>query len=171
MGFDVLLRAFVAVHRRRQDAVLILAGQGPHRRRLERLAGALPSEVQASVRWEAAPGRESLRALYRRARVVAVPRLVEGGELAVAGAMAAGRAVIVTEAGGFPVHAINGGNALVVPADDAASLSEAILSLLENPHLCEKIARAGQAEAVRSCSWVEAADRYLGLFRNLSPKN
>jgi colanic acid/amylovoran biosynthesis glycosyltransferase len=167
-GFDVLLRSFAAVKRAVPEALLVLAGEGPERRRLARLLKTLPHSVGASVRLEGGVNPERAIQLFEEARVVVFPNLGAGGERLAAEAMAAGRPVVVTGNTLLPLQPIDGGNSLVVEPDDAAGLAEAIAGLLEDRELSERIAHAGRGEVLRTCDWSECGSRYLELFRTVA---
>jgi glycosyltransferase involved in cell wall biosynthesis len=164
-GFAVLLRAFAIVHRHRPEASLVLAGDGPKRHRLVDLAESLGDEVRRAIRWEGMPDPARARSLYRSALVVAFPSSRGGSELAVAGAMAGGRAVVVTGSSG-PDHAIDGGNVLVVPPGDSSALAEALRRLIEDRPFAERIAHAGRGSVLRNSTWSASAEAHLELLRS-----
>ena len=169
-GFDTLLRAFPGIHRSCPASELILAGDGPLHRKLVAMARGFPPQVQQSITWEEVTSLEKARKLHERARVIAFPDRAAGSEGAIAQALASGRALVVTEASGIPVHAIDGGNARVVPPDDAASLGEAIASLLSDPPSAQRLGEAAQGEALRHLSWLEVGGEYMELFRHVTAK-
>jgi glycosyltransferase involved in cell wall biosynthesis len=164
-GFAVLIRAFSILRRQRPEATLVIAGEGPERRRLEGLRGSLPPEIAGGIRWEEAASRETVDALIAAARIVAFPGRRGGFEFTAARAMAAGRAVVVARADGEPLHAVDGGNAVVVPAGDSSALAEALLGLIDDPAQAERIGHGGRGTVMRNAAWPAVADRYLEVFR------
>ena len=110
MGLDVLLDALP------EHATLLVAGEGPLRAKLERLA-------QANVRFLGRLSDEALVDLYRAADVSVVPSLaLEGFGLSAAESLACGTPVVVSDAGGLPEVVAGLDETLVVPAGDAAAL-------------------------------------------------
>ena len=73
-------------------------------------------------------------------------------------AMACGTAVITTDNGGNRDYARNGENCLVVPPSDISQLTEAILKLLTQQELRQKLAQKGW-EFVQTWTWRHRADQ------------
>jgi len=67
-------------------------------------------------------------------------------------AMACGCALVATNVGGVPDYAIAGRTALVSPPGRPDLLSANISRLVEDPHLCRRIALAGQT-FIQQFSW------------------
>lgn len=98
-GVDLLLRAFAGVHESHPDAHLYVAGDGPLRPRLQRLARSLEIEEQCSflgyVPDTALPG------LYATADLTVMPtRALEGFGLSTLESLASGTPVVGTPVGG-----------------------------------------------------------------------
>jgi glycosyltransferase involved in cell wall biosynthesis len=148
MGVDVLLEAIPA------ETILLVAGDGPERSRLEALAG-------PNVRFLGRVDDETLVDLYRAADVSVVPsRALEGFGLVVLESLACGTPAIVTDAGGLP-EAVEGLEpTLVVPAGDAAALRQRLMQPLPSPEAC-------RAHAERF-SWSAAAARHRELYAEAS---
>jgi glycosyltransferase involved in cell wall biosynthesis len=159
-GIEVLLDAWRHLH----GAELWLVGRP--RMNIDRLRALAP----AGVRF--VPGfvtDAELAAYFRRADVVALPysrteRFDQSGVLATA--LAFGKPTVLSDVGAFTEVAATGVAALV-PADDPAALVQALRSLLEDPAERERLARAAAAAAAGPYSWDEAAQRTLGLYREL----
>lgn len=99
MGLDVLLEAFVAVRREHPDARLYVAGNGPLRERLERLAARLG--VADRTTFLGYVPDEDLPAAYATADVFVLPTTtLEGFGLATLEALASGTPVVATPVGG-----------------------------------------------------------------------
>lgn len=58
--------------------------------------------------------------------------------------MAAGKPLVVTDVGGNPEAVINGKTGIVVPPKNSDKLAEAIIKLLENPQLAQKMGEEGR---------------------------
>ncbi len=92
----------------------MLAGAGPDRERLQALAGEL--EITDRVVWTGGIDDDVLAELYRNAKALLHPSVIEGFGLPVAEAMALGTPVVVSSGGSLPEVA--GGAAPVLVADD-----------------------------------------------------
>ena len=112
---------------------------------------------------------DELRALFRRAEVVVLPyartgRFDQSGVLATA--LGFGKAIVLTDVGGFSELAPQKA-ALLVPPDDPGALASAIGSLLEDARARERLQRAAQAAASSTYSWQRAAEQTLALYRRV----
>ena len=86
-------------------------------------------------------------AIFAASTLAVHPSLEEGFPNAVLEAMAAGKAVVATRAGGIPEAVEDGRTGLLVPPADPGALASAILELLRNPARAEAMGRAGRERA------------------------
>ena len=93
-NLDVLLSAFIRLAEKHPNARLVLAGEGPHRRALER---AFRSPCIAFTSWKKG---EELAALFASADVFALPSTTETLSLVSLESMASGVPVLAMNAGG-----------------------------------------------------------------------
>jgi glycosyltransferase involved in cell wall biosynthesis len=110
-----------------------------------------------------------LKALFTRAEVVVLPysamgRFDQSGVLATA--LAFGKAIVVSDIGGFPEVAASGA-ARLVPAGDPAALAAALNDLLANPTAREQLEEGAKRAAAGPYSWREAAATTLALYRQV----
>lgn len=110
-----------------------------------------------------------LAALFTRAEVVVLPyskteRLDQSGVLATA--LAFGKAVVLSDVGGFSEVAAAGAAALVPPGDPRA-LAAALTELLADPGARERLELGARSAAAGPYSWREAATRTLELYETL----
>lgn len=85
-------------------------------------------------------GPEAVAQLLAEAHVLVLPSHAEGLPMSVLEAFAAGVPVVSTPVGGLPEVVVEGGNGLLIPAGDAAALSDALLRLLEDEDLRRRLA-------------------------------
>lgn len=95
-----------------------------------------------------------LKALYRQAGMFAYPSFAEGFGMPPLEAMAAGTPVIVSNTTALPE--VTGDAALLVDPHDVRSLMNAMMTLLVDPKLKEKLIVNGKQRALRF-SWSESA--------------
>jgi glycosyltransferase involved in cell wall biosynthesis len=130
----------------------------------------LRSLASASVRFvDRYVPEEEVQAYFRRADVVVLPyerteRFDQSGVLATA--LAFGKAVVLTDIGGFPEVAATGAGRLV-PAGDPAALRETLQALVDDPAARASLGQAAAAAAAGPYSWEVAARRTLELYRSL----
>lgn len=157
-GLDYLLRAIARV----PAAQLLLVGDGPLRRRLQRLARSLG--IEGRVVFAGDVSDRELPACYRVADLFVLPSTerAEAFGTSLVEAMAAGLPVISTEvASGTSWVNESGTTGLVVPPSDAAELAAAIDRLREDPVLRSRMgtaARRRAASCFRLASMVDGVD-------------
>ena len=150
------------------DWKLLLVGDGPERKRFERVlaeralldraefAGAIPYEKVADC--------------YRRMDIFAMPTRTTGrireqfGRVLVE-AMASGVPVVGTTCGAIPE--VVGDAGLIVSENDADALAEGLRRLLVDETLRERLARVGRERAEQNYSWERVAARTQALFRQV----
>ena len=82
--------------------------------------------------------------------VFVMSSVTEGLGSAMLDAMACGRPVVATRAGGIPEAVDDGETGLLVPPQDDAALAEAIVRLLRDRRRCGQLARRGRPSARRA---------------------
>ena len=87
--------------------------------------------------------QDELLGLYAQADIFVMPSLTEAFGVVFLEAMAAGMPVIGTRVGGIPEIIEDGRNGLLVDNDNVKELGDAIVSLLANQNLQEKLRQAG----------------------------
>jgi glycosyltransferase involved in cell wall biosynthesis len=160
-GLDVLLDAW----RRIEGGELWIAGRP--RLALEPLQAKANSRVSFVPRFVA---ESELKALFTRADVVVLPykatdRLDFSGVLATA--LAFGKAIVVSDVGGFPEVAATGA-AKLVPAGDSEALASALQQLIADPEQRRRLQQGARAAANGPYSWSEAAARTLALYHRVA---
>ncbi len=112
--------------------------------------------------------RDDVAKLLSTAHVVVDPSLFQGFGLVGLEAMASGAACVLTASGGVAEYARHDENALVVPPGDEVALTSAILRLVEDRPLRERLAQAGLATA-RTFTWKKSAETFIAFLRSLPP--
>ncbi|TAK04090.1 glycosyltransferase family 1 protein [Patescibacteria group bacterium] len=159
-NLEMLLKAFVMVHKEHPDVTLVLAGaQDAFSRRLEREAEALG--IRDAVRFVANPDDETVSALYRDARAYAFPSRAEGFGLPGLEAMSAGVPVAAAQAGSLPE--VYGDAALYFPPHDAAGMAEAMGTLLTDEPIRRQLRERGR-ERARRYSWRRMAEETRRVY-------
>jgi glycosyltransferase involved in cell wall biosynthesis len=82
-------------------------------------------------------------------------------------AMACGTPVVTTDCGGDRDYAVNGYNALVVPPGDPQALARAVIEILTNSNLRERLVEAGLA-TVKQWTWDRVVDRFEEALRDFN---
>ena len=88
--------------------------------------------------------RRDMLNVYADLDVVALTSRNEGSPVALIEALAAGRPVVATAVGGVPEVVINGETGVTVPVADSRALADAVLTLLADRPLAERLGAAGR---------------------------
>ncbi len=158
------VRAFAIVHEAFPTARLVLAGGGPQRAALARLARSLG--VTDAVRFAGPVDNAAMPALYQASDIVLNPSLADNMPNSVLEALACGVPVVSTNVGGIPALLQDGVTALLVPPGDPAAMAHAILSLLRDPARAQALANAGLAHAA-TFGWPDVAPRLAAHYRRI----
>lgn len=166
-GHDVVLRALPSVIQRVPDLSYIIVGDGDDRSRLEKLARELG--VADHVVFTGAIDDSELAAIYRRSEVFVLPaRTVvdspnpkgEGFGIVFLEAMAFGKPVVGPRYGAPAELIREGQNGLLVDPEDAASVAEALATLLISPDSARAMGKSG-------AEWVKAHYSYSSFREQL----
>ncbi len=158
-AFDILLEALTGL----PQAYLWLAGEGPERGNLERLAARLGvAERVRFLGWQNEPS-----AYFAAADVYVVPSRHEPlGSVVLEGWMY--RVPMVAAASQGPQWLIREGETgLLVPVDDAPALAAAVQRLFQDRGLADRLVAAGRATFEANHTEAVAVRRYLDLFDRL----
>jgi glycosyltransferase involved in cell wall biosynthesis len=145
-GQFYLIEAFKIVLDRYPEAQLMLVGDGPL---LEshKVTMSQSHNVKDKIRFLGK--RSDIPEILAKSDVCVLPSLSEGLSNALIEYMAAGKAVVATAVGGNVEVVKDGVNGLLVPAKDPAALAVAIMKLLEDPALAERLGRNARATVER----------------------
>lgn len=144
-GYEVMLRALPAIVRAVSTVHYVIVGsdEGSYADRLKRLA----RELKIADRVHIIGFQEPVQPFLASLDLYVHPALMEGFGIAVVEAMAVGKAVVATTAGGLPEVVAQGETGLLVPPGDVDSLAATVVSLLQDPVRREQMGRCGRARA------------------------
>ena len=162
------VRAFSIVRRTFPTAKLILAGSGPERKALEKLAAGLG--VSDAVIFTGRVDNEGMAALYHGADIMINPSLVDNMPISVLEALASGVPVVSTNVGGVPYLVEHGKTALLVPIQDPEAMANAILALLNDPAKAQQMSQAG-VESVQQYTWPNVRERLFRVYEQVLIKS
>jgi glycosyltransferase involved in cell wall biosynthesis len=129
---------------------LVVAGDGPLRRRVPQARGFVP--------------HAELQSLYARAAVVTCPSRREGFGVACLEAMAHARPVVATNVGGLRDLVVDGETGILVPPRDPPALRAAFERLLADRALRQRLGAAGRERARSHFSWDAVTDATLSAY-------
>lgn len=165
-GISVLLKAFAQVLAQVPDARLLIAGQGNEKTELLSLAEELG--ISKKIIWLGHLSRTELENHFDSAWVQVVPSLWDEpfGNVTTE-AMMRGTAVIASAVGAQPEIVEEGVSGFLVPPNDVAALASALVRLLSDLALAEKIGQAGRQRALNHFSENRRTEHFLELYQKL----
>jgi len=161
-GVDLLLRAFKELKRERPDAGLVIAGDGPEREALERLAAELELRDVQFLGYV-----QELDRLFTTGSVLALPSREEGLGIVLLEAMARGVPVVASRTGGIPEIVVHGSNGLLFTRGSVPELAKALAELLGSDERWSRLSRNALATA-RRFTWEKAVEEIDHVYEELA---
>lgn len=158
------LRALVLVRERYPDATLVIAGSGPSRAELERLAADLG--ITGAVTFTGRVDNAAMASLYRDADVMLNPSLVDNMPNSVLESLACGVPVVSTNVGGVPYLVEDGRTALLVPPQAPQAMAAAVLRVVAEPALTAALQEAGLRH-VQQFTWASVRPHLLAVYQRV----
>jgi glycosyltransferase involved in cell wall biosynthesis len=159
-NIDGLCAAWRRVVRELPAATLAVVGDGARRHVIEDLVASLPNRVHH--RLDLSP--RDVAAELDAARALVLPSWPEGLGRVVLEAFARGRGVVATAAGGIPDIVTDGRDGILIPPADVDALTAALLSVLTDRGLAERLGAAGRESYGR---WHQTPERFACAYRQL----
>lgn len=162
-GLDVLYAAAPRVAERVADVRFVVAG-----RAIDGYEPPQPPPLPNGGRIEVIAGHvanDRLARLHAEATVVACPYRDASQSGVILTAYAFGTPVIASAVGGLPEYVEDGTNGLLVPAGDADALAEAIVQVLTDEVIRERLQEGAAAARDGRLGWPRIADLVLESYR------
>jgi glycosyltransferase involved in cell wall biosynthesis len=163
-GYGHLLDAAAAVQARRPGVRWLLVGDGPLRGELEARCRSLGlASLVTFAGW-----REDVPDLLALGDLFVLPSLAEHFGRVLIEAMALGKPVVATAAGGVPEVVADGETGLLVPPADPEALAGAVEALLADRERAARLGVAARRRAETAFSQAGHAEAMAALFRELT---
>ncbi|MCP5023110.1 MAG: glycosyltransferase family 4 protein [bacterium] len=161
-GFDILIEAFQKVIETHPTARLVIAGAGVEEQNLRAQISA--AGLGDSVELPGLLEEEGKRDLFARSALFVSSARREPFSNANLEALGAGLPLVATEVGGNCEIVESGLNGFLVPPEDACSMANAIVRLLDDFDLREQMGKASQELASKYC-WNKIAGQYEAFYQ------
>ena len=149
----------------------VFAGDGAQRAEFERQAG----ELSLSKNFMFLGRRDDIPQILRNCDIAVLPSKAEGLPNAVLEYMCAGLPVVASAVGGNAEIVRDGVTGLLVPAQDSAALANALLKLLRDPSLAQRLAKGSHEFVIKNFSFErlvrEVDEMYTDLLRRKGVTN
>jgi len=129
-------------------------------------------KLELLVSFHGVVSNEQLEQLYRDADVFVLPSIVdargdtEGLGIVLVEALAFRTPVVACDVGGIADVIRHGETGLLVAEKDADALAAAVLQLLDNPELAQRLVNAGMAHAQSYFDWERIIDSLSQVYRS-----
>ena len=153
---DLFIEAVAAARRENPAIRGYVAGEGPERERLERLAQGSGVELLGV--------RRDVLELVRAADAVCLPSEAEALPMSILEAMALERPVVATDVGGTAEEVVDGETGHLVAAGDAEPIRRALLELAGDPGRAREMGAAGRRRQRELFTGEAMVDGYLRAF-------
>ena len=171
-GQDELIRALPKIHQTAPNASLIIVGDGPYRKDLERLVKKLG--LENFVHLTGKVSQTELSKWYAAGDIFAMPcrtRMggwdVEGLGIVFLEGSATGLPVIVGDSGGAVDAVIDGETGYLVDGTNTAEIADRIAYLFANPDVAKKMGNAGRNWVTQEWTWDQNFKKLDGLLSGL----
>lgn len=166
-GQQFIIRALPEILRKAPNAHLVIAGEGPERGMLQRLAAQLGVEKQVSFVGKVP--NNLMPELFQKSEVLVVPAvrtggIEEGSSIVVLEAMIAGVPVVVSAVGGLVDSVANNRTGILVPERDARALAEAVLTIHDSPAKAKDLSMNAREFVLADRTWEKISRLYLDAY-------
>jgi glycosyltransferase involved in cell wall biosynthesis len=159
-GIDELTEAWRLAAPRLPGVTLHLVGRGTRRAVVEQLVRDLPGQTE----WTESLPSSGVASALDAATVLVLPSRSEGMGRVLVEAFCRGRAAVASRVGGIVDLVRDGENGLLVPPQDAEALSDALVRVLSDLELAERLATAARAGVE---PWLATPEDYAGRLEAL----
>jgi glycosyltransferase involved in cell wall biosynthesis len=157
---DGLVATWPEVARGVPNARLLIVGDGRERALVEALVRSEPD----TVRWEPRLPQAQIAAALDDSTCLVLPSRSEGLPRIVIEAFCRGRAVVGARAGGIPDIVRDGENGVLVDADAPGALAEALVRVLGERALAERLGSGARDSATE---WLQTPEQYAARIHEL----
>ena len=166
-GQDMVIRCLPAVLKEFPDIKYIIAGTGNDQNRLKKIVEEYDLNRQVIFAGEIA--EEQIIDYYDLCDIFVMPsrqegNMVEGFGLSFLEANARGKPVIGGKHGGVPEAIVNGETGLLVKPTSTQEIADAIINLLRNEGLANRMGQKGKQRCLASYTWKHTAQKILNCI-------
>jgi phosphatidyl-myo-inositol alpha-mannosyltransferase len=159
-GLDTLIDSFKRVKARGRKAQLVVVGDGPLRQRYYALADGDPDISFVGPVLGERPG------YYAHSSIYACPTTKASFGITLLESMACETPIVCSDILGFRDVVVHDREALMVPCGDRDALADALIRLIDDKALRERLGERGREESLKY-SWRRVTDEVLGVYKSV----
>ena len=162
-NYPSLIKAFKLIAERVPNALLLFAGDGPNREKLEELTQqqGLKDKVKFLGR------RDDIPSVMNAYDVFVLPSYREGLSNTILEAMSSGLPAIVSNVGGSPEIVIEGKTGYLFEVDDIEQISSKIIHLFEDSEMLREFSNNAREHVVKNYSLETMVNNYQNVYQEL----
>ena len=163
-GLSYLVEAAKLVVRARADTIFVIVGNGPLRSQLETRLRNL--NLSRNFMFIGDVDENTLESLYSVADVFALPSIQEGQGIVLLEAQAAAKPVVAFDVGGVKEAVADGKSGFLIERGegDSVRLGNAILDLLSDQTMRERMGKAGREFVTKNFTWDISSQKMLHVY-------
>ncbi|MCJ7653167.1 MAG: glycosyltransferase family 4 protein [Actinobacteria bacterium] len=162
-GVQTVIEAMTLVINKIPNVTFVVAGSGPHMNQLKSLVDTF--DLQEKVKFTGHIDTDTLSAFYKSADLTVVPSLYEPFGMVVLESMAMGTPTIVADTGGLSEIVVHEETGLKFEPGDPESLADAMLRILTDKELAERLTCDANAYLGDRYNWDRIAKMTLDVYR------
>jgi len=162
-GYPYLLEAADQISKANPNVWFLFVGFGPLEKEMKKKA----EQIKAHKQIIFLGARSDIPNLLSAMDIFILASVIEGFPNVLLEAMASGKPVVATKAGGVPELIESGKDGLLVAPKNGPALAQAVLSLFGNRQKAEEFARSAEEKIQKNFSLEKMADQYETLYLSL----
>ncbi len=162
-GLHFLVEAAKKVVKQQADAKFVIVGDGPLKNQL--LSDLGNANVSGNFVFLSGLSEDALAAVYSCADLFVLPSVQEGQGIVLLEAQASAKPVVAFNVGGVNEAVLRGETGLLVNRGNSDELADALLKLLSDRSLREKMGVRGRRFVVDNFTWDICAEKMLAVYR------
>jgi glycogen(starch) synthase len=162
-GLPFLVEAAEKIVKEYSETKFVIAGEGPLKNQL--LSNLATANLSGNFKFLGNVKEDMLPAVYNCADVFALPSIQEGQGIVLLEAQASAKPVVAFDVGGVNEAVRNGETGLLVKRGDTGELADALLKLLSDKALREKMGANGRRFVTENFTWDICAQKMLSVYR------
>lgn len=163
-GVRYIIEAMKHIFKEIPNAKMVIAGDGPKRAKFEDLAQTVASK---NIEFLGKIPHKEMAELYGKCNVFVMHSKFEPFGAVTVEAMASGRPVVVSNAGGSIEIVKNNETGILVEFGDVKGIADATVKILEDEELARKMGEKGRKRIEEEYRWEKEADRIEEIYEEL----
>ena len=161
-GLSFLVESARKIVKEKSDTKFLIVGEGPLRKQLDN--SLKKANLSGNFKFLGNLKDDALQAVYNCADVFALPSIQEGQGIVLLEAQACGKPVVAFNIGGVNEAVRNGETGLLVKLGDTEQFANALLKLIGDKGLQEKMGNEGRKYVLEKYTWDICAQKMLKVY-------